>query len=221
MLGNVGAPNKPIGVGELAQLLARTQRERNGAISNEDVASDASSSLGNGWKRLEQLLSERERGSRMTNFGRPAKKEAPPTARLEFNYAYEALNDVLKSDRLRNVADAGDDLREESLYKVQPPATPDTTSDYEALNGLLEADRSHDVADNRGNRREESLHRAQPPAAPDTTSDLFKSEIGKDESSATKEDYLVWVEKQMKSSEIRLQKLLKFYEFIKATPDFQ
>ena len=53
----------------------------------------------------------------------------------------------------------------------------------------------------------------------ETTTDLFKSEIGKDAESATKEDYLKWVEKQMSISEQRLEKLIKFYKLIKLTSD--
>lgn len=53
------------------------------------------------------------------------------------------------------------------------------------------------------------------------STDLFKSEIGKDKEMARKEDYLKWVEKQLEIGERRMEKLLKFYNFIKLTSDLK
>jgi len=43
--------------------------------------------------------------------------------------------------------------------------------------------------------------------------------MGVDISLATRDDFLNWVEKEMKAAEQRLMKLLKFYQFILATSD--
>lgn len=48
---------------------------------------------------------------------------------------------------------------------------------------------------------------------------LFKEDMGVDISLATRDDFLNWVEKEMKAAEQRLMKLLKFYQFILATSD--
>lgn len=51
------------------------------------------------------------------------------------------------------------------------------------------------------------------------TAELFRSEIGTDPETATKDDYLKWVEKEMTQAEARLLKLLQFYKLLKSTPD--
>lgn len=87
---------------------------------------------------------------------------------------------------------------------------------YRAIQELLSATQMANIPNNKGKSISEIDQHA---AVTEGTTDLFKAEIGKDEATATKEDYLNWVEKQMKVSELRLEKLLKFYEFIRLTKD--
>lgn len=48
-------------------------------------------------------------------------------------------------------------------------------------------------------------------------SDLFVSEFGKTIEEASHEDFMRWTEKEMKGAELRLMKLVKFYDFLRDT----
>ena len=50
-----------------------------------------------------------------------------------------------------------------------------------------------------------------------TDSNLFVSEFGKTIEQASHEDFMRWTEKEMKGAELRLLKLVKFYEFLRET----
>lgn len=100
------------------------------------------------------------------------------------------------------------------LMARQKPSTEDTTRRIAKSNNS--GSQLHEML----MRREQQL-RTSTEAPQLQTTDLFKAQIGKDIATATREDYLQWVEKQMKVSELRLLKLMKFYDFIKSTPDRQ
>lgn len=60
---------------------------------------------------------------------------------------------------------------------------------------------------------QEAVSTSNPPPTPN----VFISEFGKSVQDATHEDFMDWTEKEMKAAELRLLKLIRFYDFIRKT----